>query len=168
MEEAKDLSIRCGCVLQGELQTEDGFKPIQEICVGDVILGPDGKHEVMGIAVNRLGDYRFAVSPRGDRKTVLASDHIIKQDGVMVAYSREALLLNRYWQKSPTAIGSYFFPGLLETCAIDPSQFYLRNFPAKAMAYSLIVDKGRWAKTRGGSCVLLAEFRKAVKVSPYN
>lgn len=151
MIEEQNLSIRCGCVIEGEILTTKGYRSIKDICVGETIVGSDGTHEVIGIAMGRLGNYRFAISPKWDRKTILACDHIIRVDGVAVAYSREHLLLNRYRQISATAEGSYYFPGLLDNCAIDPEKFLKRVFAPDTVTYSLIVetDSSRRLKSRG-------------------
>ena len=155
-----DCGDDSGCFISGELLTKEGFKEISAIEVGDILLGDDGEHKVLGIATNVLGKTRFAVTPADDNTIVLTCDHIIVDETGPIAYSKKYLYLNHITLKSDTVEGTYFYPGLFEECAIRPLSFHKREMSEKTKTYSFIVDKGRLGKTRGGTSVLLAGVKK--------
>lgn len=155
-----DCGDDSGCFISGELLTKDGFKDVSRIVVGDVLVGDDGQHTVLGIATNVLGKTRFAVTPAWDTSIVLTYDHIIANKTGLVVYSKKALYLNHLTLKSETVEGTYFYSGLAQECSVNPLAFSKREMSPKTKTYSFIVDKGRFGKTRGGTTVLLAGVKK--------
>ena len=155
-----------GCFIKGKLLTKEGYKALEQIEVGDVLVGEDGEHTILGIVTRTLGESRFAISPVSDDSIVLTSEHIINKEGEFIIYSRENFSPNRTLMKTGSLLGSYDFDGLFERCKSKPSSFKkVSGFSPVTKTYSFIVDKGLWAKTEGGTSVLLARAVNSLTMS---
>jgi len=145
------------CFISGKLLTTEGSKPVNGICVGDVLIGEDGEHKVLGIVTGTLGANRFAQHPVNDPGFILTADHVIYEHGEFVIVSKKYFKPNRNLMQSPTVKGTYDYEGLFEKCVEKPESFVKDSrFAPETKTYSFIVDKGMFGKTEGGTNVLLA------------
>jgi len=167
--DCKDCNCNCnccncgddtGCFIRATLYTKDGYKRVEDIRVGDVLLGNDGEHRVLAIAKNIIGESRFAIRPKRDEETVLTNDHVINIDDVPVSYDFNSLRLNLATIESDGVTGTYNYQGLLETAYVDKDLFDVVDLPKSNTTYTFIVDKGHWGETVGGLAVLLATVQQ--------
>lgn len=149
-----------GCFIRATLRTKEGFKIIEEIRVGDVLLGWDGEHRVLGIAHNTIGEKRFAITPKSDLNTILTNDHVIRINDIPVAYDFDSLQMNQRVVQAKGVEGSYNYLGLLERAFVDKDAFNVVELPKTTVTYTFIVDKGHWGETSGGLAVLLATVQR--------
>lgn len=137
------------------LLTTKGVKPVEEIKAGDELIGPDGHHRVLDVAVNMVGK-RALIVPEEDPGTILTEEHIVMADGMVCCELRDlALNQARILIKAEKANGRYYYDGLEKELIARPWKFQPKVAPVETKTYSPIVESGHWCYTDGGICVLL-------------
>lgn len=145
-----------GCFIKAELMTTSGPKPVETIVPGDMLIGIDGIHKVVAVAINILG-HRKAVTVAGHSDTWLTQEHIILHKGMPTVRSETDYLRSRDLLNAPNgAIGSYANPALDKLIRVDEKAFIpVSNLSSDTRTYSPIVESGCWAMTKDGLNVLL-------------
>ena len=145
-----------GCFIKAELMTTSGPKPVESIVPGDMLIGIDGIHKVVAVAINTLG-YRKAVTVAGHSDTWLTQEHIILHKGMPTVRSETDYLRSRDLLNAPNGvIGSYANPALDKLIRVDEKAFLpVSNLSSDTRTYSPIVESGGWAMTKDGLNVLL-------------
>lgn len=145
-----------GCFIKAELLTTNGPKSVDSLVPGDMLIGIDGIHKIVGIAVNVLGN-RTAVSVSSHGDTWLTQEHIVLHKGFPTVRSKNDYLLNKELLTAPNGVtGRYAHPALDELIQVDETVFVpLNDIPSETRTYSPIVESGCWAMTKDGLNVLL-------------
>ena len=145
-----------GCFIKAELMTTSGPKPVESIVPGDMLIGIDGIHKVVAVAINTLG-YRKAVTVAGHSDTWLTQEHIILHKGMPTVRSETDYLRSRDLLNAPNGvIGSYANPALDKLIRVDEKAFLpVSNLSSDTRTYSPIVESGCWAMTKDRLNVLL-------------
>ena len=145
-----------GCFISAKLMTEDGFKSVKDIVPGDKLIGIDGIHPVVGVAVNTLGK-RKAIIPKGHPDVLLTEEHIILNGHKLIVTSQENYERNKLPIEAANGVtGVYVSENLDSVVATDPTYFEIEeDLPTETPTYSPIVIGGCWAMTESGLSVLL-------------
>lgn len=145
-----------GCFIRANFMTQRGEVRVCDLKPGDIILGVDGEHRVVGMASNVLG-HRKAVSPKGHPDVLLTDDHIILALGVPSIVDRSFYYKNKLVLKDPKSgiAGRYAETWLDDLITDNPEAFDVIEMSADTPTFTPIVDRGHWGRTVDGADVLL-------------
>ena len=145
------------CFIQARLKTLDGFKSVENISVGDKLVGIDGISTVISIVTGVLGQ-RKAIAPLGTKKLILTEEHIVLSQGMPTSYCETGITKGKKEIESQDGIkGVYVKPWLEKLIKVESSAFNSISLPQETPTYTFIVDKGCWGMTAEGISVLLCE-----------
>ena len=146
-----------GCFITARLRTTKGIKAVEDLQVGDRLIGIDGIHTVVGMATNYLYG-RKAISPLSDLSVVLTEEHIVIADGGMpVVQSMEMIERNKITlcDDNNDVQGKYVWPFMSLQIKESPESFTVIELPERTKTYTPIVADGHWGMTESGTSVLL-------------
>lgn len=144
-----------GCFIKARLLTTKGPKNIEEIRVGDRLIGIDGVHPVVGIATNVLAS-RKALSPKDHPALVLTQEHIILSGNTAVVAGVEEYQLNKTVLTAENGVRGVYAEDWMDClCRVDPVAFEEVPADAQTKTYTPIVASGHWGMTEDGVSVLL-------------
>lgn len=161
---ARTLNCNCcncgddsNCFIKGMLKTENGFKAVEDIKVGDRLICNEEVSTVIAIVNGVLGN-RKAISPLNTNGLILTEDHIVLLNGLPTAYSDSGLSKGKEVIESQSGVKGVYVKSWLEKhIKIEPCAFKTFDFPPETPTYTFIVDKGPWGMTDEGVSVLLCE-----------
>ena len=145
------------CFIKAKLRTLEGFKSVDEISVGDKLVGIDGVSTVVSVVTGKLGA-RKAIVPLGVRDLILTEEHIVLFDGCPTIYCESGIERGKKVIESPCGIKGVYLKSWLEKMVkVNQSAFETFDCSQETITYTFIVDKGCWGLTEEGISVLLCE-----------
>lgn len=141
------------CFIDALLLTTEGYKNVQEVRIGDVLVGPDGKHKIVGVTSSALGDRRVQVFG----ENILTEEHVVLIDEKPRTASEN--WMHQYTRirtdKKTNVRGTYEDPKITAQISVDKS-ICLKEYSPDAIAINPIVESGNWVYLEGGVVALIS------------